>query len=430
MHGAKRMSSHFLYEQWLATAQRFSRERALLSCGEDRAWTFQELLDEAEREKASSKAPLFPQGNGAEFILSLLRAWRSGSVACPLDGGQAAPDLANLPEYCAHVKITSASSGPPKCILFRGEQLAADAENIVSTMGLRPEWPNLGCISLAHSYGFSNLVLPLLLHGIPLILAPTPLPEMLTRAARHAPAITLPALPALWKAWHDGRAIPPNTRLAISAGAPLPLPLEREIFEGAGLKIHNFYGSSECGGIAYDRTTAPRSDAAFAGSALDNVRLSLSPQETLVVESAAVGETYWPRGESALAEGRFETTDLAEIRDGVIYLRGRLTDLLNIAGRKASPESIETALRAHPEVLECVVFGLGDPANDRGETVVAAAHTRSAISVADLTQFLSQRIPAWQIPRQWWFTTEIQPNSRGKISRAEWKRRFIEAQAR
>ena len=62
----------------------------------------------------------------------------------------------------------------------------ADAENIVATMGLRPDWPNLGVISLAHSYGFSNLVLPLLLHGIPLILAPVPLPARLMRQGNPA----------------------------------------------------------------------------------------------------------------------------------------------------------------------------------------------------------------------------------------------------
>jgi len=41
-------------------------------------------------------------------------------------------------------------------ILGRLKKLAADAENIVATMGLRADWPNLGVISLAHSYGFSN----------------------------------------------------------------------------------------------------------------------------------------------------------------------------------------------------------------------------------------------------------------------------------
>src|SRR5437879_1003240 len=76
-----------------------------------------------------------------------------------------------------HLRTTSATGGPPCLVSFTAEQLAADAENVVATMGLRRDWPNLGVISLAHSYGFSNLIMPLLLHGIPLILAPAPLPE-------------------------------------------------------------------------------------------------------------------------------------------------------------------------------------------------------------------------------------------------------------
>ncbi len=81
--------------------------------------------------------------------------------------------------------MTSATGGAPRMVAFTGEELVADADNIVATMGLRPDWPNLGVISLAHSYGFSNLVLPLLLHGIPLILVDAPLPETVRQAATH-----------------------------------------------------------------------------------------------------------------------------------------------------------------------------------------------------------------------------------------------------
>jgi acyl-coenzyme A synthetase/AMP-(fatty) acid ligase len=129
--------------------------------------------------------------------------------------------------------------------------LVADVENIVTTMGLRPDWPNVGVISLAYSYGFSNLVLPLLLHGIPLFLAASPLPVALRGAAETQGDLTIAGVPALWHAWHKAGAILSNVRLAISAGAPLPLALEHDIFEAHGLKIHNFYGSTECGGISY-----------------------------------------------------------------------------------------------------------------------------------------------------------------------------------
>ena len=119
------MSSHYLYELWLATAKRFATETAIFACAGGRGWTFHELFTEAERETVSAKV-IFPKGNGPEFILSLLRAWRSGSVACPLDAGQSAAALANLPDTCAHVKITSATSGGSKSILFTAEQLAAE----------------------------------------------------------------------------------------------------------------------------------------------------------------------------------------------------------------------------------------------------------------------------------------------------------------
>ncbi len=416
--------SDYLYERSIAIGKQFASELALSEPASGRSWTFAQLFREAECQSAVGNV-VFPQGQGPDFILSVLRAWRKGLPVCPLEPGQLPPAIDSLPS-CAHVKMTSASSGAPKCILFTGQQLAADSVNIISTMGLRPEWPNLGCISLAHSYGFSNLVLPLLLHGIPLILAPTPLPEMVTRAASGFPAITLPAVPALWKAWHEAQSIPANTRLAISAGAPLPLQLEQQVFNERGLKIHNFYGSSECGGIAYDRTEKPREDPAVVGSAMDNVSLSLSANQTLVVEGAAVGDTYWPHRNDSLRPGRFETTDLAEIQDGNVRLCGRLTDLLNIAGRKAAPDKIEDALRTHPDVVDCVVFGIPDPNQDRTEVIVAAVRATNATPVSNFSAFLSNKIPTWQIPRHWWFTDELQPNNRGKISRAEWKRRYLD----
>jgi len=113
----------------------------------------------------------------------------------------------------------------------------ADAENIVQTMGLRPEWPNFGVISLAHSYGFSNLVTPLLLHGIPLILSNSALPESLRQATGlGGEGITVPAVPALWRIWHEARVITDQVRLSISAGAPLPLKLLAALFKATALE--------------------------------------------------------------------------------------------------------------------------------------------------------------------------------------------------
>jgi long-chain acyl-CoA synthetase len=413
-----------LYERWRQIAQERGGELALREVASGRDWRFAELARLAESGPAEAGSLVYPQGHSAEFILSNLRAWRANAVVCPLEPDQGPPQVPLPPAPCVHLKTTSATTGVSRTIAFTAEQLAADAENITVTMGLRPDWPNLGVISMAHSYGFSNLVLPLLLHGIPLILVPSPLPETVRRATEDESALTLAGVPALWRAWHEAGAIPPNVRLAISAGAPLPVTLEQAVFSATGVKIHNFYGSSECGGITYDATAAPREDDAFVGAPLRNVFLALQEDGCLEVRSQAVGHTYWPEPSDALKQGCFQTSDLAEIKDGVVYLRGRRGDQINVAGRKVFPTGIERALATHPAVRECLVFGVRGEDADRTERIVACVAARSPVGAAELRQFLLKKLPAWQVPRQWCFVDSLSPNQRGKVSRAEWRKRL------
>jgi acyl-coenzyme A synthetase/AMP-(fatty) acid ligase len=414
-----------LYGRWRQIVCEHRNELALHDLASGLSFTFGQLDAAVERTAATMDAVLFPRGIATDFVFTVLRAWRDGKVTCPLEAGQTPPDVRRLPSGAAHLKTTSATTDGPRLVAFTAEQLAADAENIVATMGLRPDWPNLGVISLAHSYGFSNLVTPLLLHGVPLILVDSPLPELVQHAAKTVENITLPAVPALWRAWHEAHAIPSNVRLAISAGAPLPLPLEQVVSETSGLKLHNFYGASECGGIAYDASTGPRADAACVGAPLRNVQLTVNEEGCLEVRSRAVGESYWPVPGPGLSPGCYRTSDLADMRDGLVYLQGRSGDLINVAGRKVSPESIERVLLTHPAVGECLVFGAPSAEAERSEIIVACVAMKSEAEADGLRQFLLAQLPAWQVPRRWEFVKSLPTNQRGKLSRAEWRRRLL-----
>lgn len=413
-----------LYERWREVAKEWAGEIALRDLGLGQSWTFGQLAHETEAVD-SGEAIAFPRG--ADFIFSVLKAWRGGQITCPLEAGQERPALGELPAGCAHIKTTSASTGAARMVLFGEEQLVADAGNIVTTMGLLPDRPNLGVISLAHSYGFSNLVLPLLLHGIPLILCHSPLPESVRKAAALAKEIALPAVPALWRAWFEAGAIPDNVRLAISAGAPLTLALERQVFERYGLKLHNFYGSTECGGIAYDATEIPRDDASLAGTELNGVSVSLGHTGCLEITGKAVGLTYWPEPQPALLNGVFRGSDLGELSGNRVFLKGRVGDQINVAGRKVSPEVIELQLLRHPLVRDCLVFGAPSSDAERTDMVVAYVVGDAQLDQESLKQYLLNELPAWQIPRAWVFVRSLEVNQRGKISRLEWREKFLKA---
>lgn len=416
-----------LYDRWRRIARAHADHLALFDAAGARRWTFGELSSSADKQSQPSKPLEFSQHTSADFILAVLGAWRSGSVVCPLEPGQSQPDICYpfLPGT-VHLKMTSATTGKPRLVAFTAEQLIADAENIVATMGLRPDWPNLGVISLAHSYGFSNLVLPLLLHGVPLILVGSALPEALRQAALAQESITLAAVPALWQAWYDADAIPSNVRLAISAGAPLPLALEQSVFARSGLKIHNFYGSSECGGIAYDGSSTPRTDPGCAGKPLRNVNVSIAEDGCVEVRSGAVAEGYWPHAAPELVDGVFHSNDVGRILHGTLHLSGRASDQINVAGRKVLPETIEAVLASHPEVRACLAFGVPSTDAQRGETIVACVAGKSTVPSETLKQFALSNLPAWQVPREWWFVDCLEANGRGKLSRAEWRKRYLE----
>ena len=94
-------------------------------------------------------------------------------------------------------------------------------------------------------------------------------------------------------------------------------------------------------------------------------------------------------------------------------------------------ELIDEVLLAHPAVRECVVFGVPDAPEGgevRHERIIGCVALTTPTEVAALSAFLSGKLPAWQIPRQWWFLDELSANERGKIPRAEWRRKFLEKQ--
>ena len=138
-----------------------------------------------------------------------------------------------------------------------------------------------------------------------------------------------------------------------------------------------------------------------------------------------MGETYWPEPGPHLAHRCFRTSDLVELRDGLVFLRGRASDQINVAGRKVSPESIERVLLAHPAVSDCLVFGAPSADEGRGDDVVAFVVPAERVTEDLLRDWLHERVPAWQIPRSWRFVETLAVNERGKISRAEWREKHL-----
>ena len=245
--------------------------------------------------------------------------------------------------------------------------------------------------------------------------------------ASCAPSATVfPGMPLFFeKLAHleDGPPLP-RLRLCISAGAPLPPQVGMDFTQRFGLKIHTFYGSSECGGIAYDAGEEPIYEAGFAGTPLRHVEIlpgCAAGESQMEVRSEAVGEGYFPEpSPEVLAEGRFVPSDLVRMGARGLYLAGRATDVINIAGRKLNPGEVEAQLARCPGVREVVVFGVPSPL--RHEEAVACVS--GLLQADEVLRFARTVLSGWQVPRDIWIVKELPVNDRGKISRRELARLY------
>jgi acyl-CoA synthetase (AMP-forming)/AMP-acid ligase II len=393
-----------LFEKWLEVVARSGDRVALWDIGSGEKVTFRELNKEAEQ-YVQTGGVWRADGNSREFLATLLAAWKRGTPVVLMENHrhEVRSIEGGVPEGTCLIKQACGASGLERSLFFGEAEVWAEARRNIDGLGLVTGRPGLSAISLAHSYGFGCLVLPLLLGGIPLHIVPAPLPMFLETALGQEEKVFLPGVPAIWKTWwKTGITGHPAIDLALSAGAPLSSELEAGIFKECGLKIHNFYGTSETGAVAFDQSARPREEAGVLGNPLPGVKVRVSGNGRLLVESdsRATGADRLLGG-SEFQKSVYETTDLVGLRDELIIWIGSAGDAINVAGRKVSPEKVERALRAIPGVKKAKVGKVQSPDFERFEEI--SASIRPVFEKKILREALRQDLENWEIPRVWDF---------------------------
>jgi long-chain acyl-CoA synthetase len=328
------------------------------------------------------------------------------------------------------LKLTSGTTAGPRAIRFGSEQLLVDCDQICDTMGISDVDLNFGVIPISHSYGFSNLLTPLIARGVPLVVSQDRTPRAVLADIAKTDATVFPGMPLFYQAFCEMENIPPlpKLRVCISAGAPLPIVTAKKFREKFALPIHSFYGASECGGICYDRE-AKNEIEGFVGAPMKAVDLEMidpnAQSSQARVRSAAVGDGYFPDvDEEKLGNGIFVPDDLLARHGSGFRIVGRVSDVINVAGKKVNPAEIEERLLQFPGVRQAVAFGRPAGAGLRNEEVAACVVANVDLRENELMEFCRTALSGWQVPKRIFIVDSIPTNERGKISRRELAKRF------
>jgi acyl-CoA synthetase (AMP-forming)/AMP-acid ligase II len=354
---------------------------------------------------------------------SSLHITRLQTAQSPPNWGEIVPTL---------LKLTSGTTAAPRAIRFRSHQLLADCNQICDTMQISDNDLNFSVIPVSHSYGFSNLLTPLIARGVPMVVSRDRTPRAVLADLARTGATVFPGTPVFYQAFCDMGDVPPlpKLRLCISAGAPLSSAVAENFCKKFNQPIHSFYGASESGGICYDRHGKTFEDG-FVGQPMEGVEVELiDPTESasqIRVRSAAVSDGYFPEpDEQKLCNGVFVPDDLLARHDSGMKIVGRISDVINVAGKKVNPAEVEAHLLRFTGVRQAVVFGRLTGSGLRNEEVAACVLASPGVSENDLLRFCRTSLSGWQVPKRIFLVDIIPTNERGKISRRELARQFSE----
>ncbi len=295
------------------------------------------------------------------------------------------PDLAAVPPAppspapgeLAYVQLTSGSTQTPKAVAISHANLAANAHGIVARGAGHADETYVSWLPLYHDMGLVGMTFTALYHGVGLALMPPEAflgtPRRWLEAIAAQPTTVVTTAPNFGYQWCVDR-VPADKvagldlsrwRLAC-CGAEMVRPATLDDFAArfapAGFDRAAFlpcYGLAEATLAATmcpaRRPTVVRDGLVSCGPPLEGLEVSVrAPEDGRPLDDGAEGEVclrgtsvflgYFLDEEATAAarrDGWFRTGDLGYLRDGELYVTGRVKDLLVLDGANVAPHELE-----------------------------------------------------------------------------------------
>jgi crotonobetaine/carnitine-CoA ligase len=361
-----------------------------------------------------------------EFEAAVSRALADGGLSAEvvpdmntlLDPGAAALEAPSAPtlghDEPGQIMYTSGTTGPPKGVVIRRSQIGPAAGLLVGSMiGVDASDVLYTCFPLFHASGQASC-LAAMWNGATVALARRFSASRFWEELVHYGATRFNYLGGIPRILMKTAPTPAESehRVEFCFGAAMPSDLWLDFEKRFGVRALELYSQTE-GGFLYNGpdgkvgsigTPIPGFgevailDASGAQCGPDTVgELCFRPPDPAMLPR------FWnsPEEQERRTDGGWlHTGDLARFdHDGFYYFEDRQKDGLRRRGENISSWSIETAISAHPSVLECAAYGVPSELGEDDVKVDVVLRPGAALDEPELVLWCGERLASFMVPR-------------------------------
>lgn len=275
--------------------------------------------------------------------------------------------LKRVPGDLLEIVYTSGTTGVPKGVMLTHKNILANIEALMELVKLPSGLRMVSVLPLSHMFQQIIGVMYPLAMGEQVILTQTVLPSRLAELIKTRRIHALIAVPGVLESMKKHiertgkrahRVLGFQFRLIGVGGVATPVELHKW-WKKQGVKVLEGYGLTETGPIV-SLNTLKYHALGSAGKPLPDVTVQLGKDNEIQVRGDNVMKGYYKNDkatQAAFTNGFLKTGDQGEIKDGFLYIKGRIKDMIvTPSGVNVYPEDVEHVLNKIPGVIEsCVI---------------------------------------------------------------------------
>lgn len=411
----------------------------------DEKMSYSQLLKEVEHrvevlkhEVNRTNAPLLIRTTqNIDFLVTYFAAHISGNIAVPVEGDirqekyeelQKFLNGCEIPRNTADILFTTGTTGRSKGVMISHSVIVANGENLAEAQGFTHSLTFIISGPLNH-IGSLSKIYPVIMRGGTLYITegikdPNAFFRAFDYPSEKFATFLVPASIKMLMMLGENKLREYSGLIDFietGAAAMAQSDMEQLCRLLPKSRLYNTYASTETGIICTHNFNGGKCIAGCLGRPMKHSGIFITEEGKVActgktLMSGYVGDNHLTL--SVMHDGAVFTNDNGIIdKDGMLVLKGRSDDIINVGGFKIAPSEVEDAAMSLPEISDCVCISAPHPVMGSVLKLLVVLERGGRLDKKKIARHISAKLESYKVPFIYEAVDSIKRTYNGKIDR-------------